>query len=85
MSKTSGTKLILKSCLLCLLFLLSSKPVLAHELNWSVAIMLSGQQTNQNYSVQGMGSYLEGNSHHNNVSATALGQQHTVPIPIANR
>ncbi|MFH1095996.1 MAG: FlgD immunoglobulin-like domain containing protein [Candidatus Desantisbacteria bacterium] len=79
MGNPSSRKLILKSCLLFLLLLLSSKPVLAYNLNWSVAIMLSGQQANQDYSVQGLSSYLGGNSSNQTYTVTAWTPE-TLPL-----
>ncbi|MFH1564208.1 MAG: FlgD immunoglobulin-like domain containing protein [Nitrospirota bacterium] len=52
---------------------------MAYNLNWSVVIMLSGQQANQDYSVQGLSSYLGGNSSNQTYTVTAWTPE-TLPL-----
>ncbi|MFH1097577.1 MAG: FlgD immunoglobulin-like domain containing protein [Candidatus Desantisbacteria bacterium] len=53
------TKLLL-FCLLSLLFIHPAKPAIAYELKWSTTIIISGQQANATYSLQGASSFVGG-------------------------
>ena len=55
-----ANNLTFKLCLLSLLCILFSKPAMAYELKWSTTIIVSGQQTNATYSLQGASSFVGG-------------------------
>ncbi|MFH1860368.1 MAG: hypothetical protein ABH870_05085, partial [bacterium] len=78
LTNTSRTNLPLIFCFLSLLLILSSKPAIAYELKWSTTIVVSGQQTNGNYFLQGISSSLDDHSS-NLIYTVAVFMSETLP------
>ncbi|MFH1096845.1 MAG: hypothetical protein V1749_05050 [Candidatus Desantisbacteria bacterium] len=72
LTNTPFISLPLIFCLLSLLLILSSKSAIAYELKWYTAIVVGGQQTNGNYSLQSISPYLGGHSANLTYTITAF-------------